>query len=540
MRLKLLVHSLGVISVLGLSACAKYDFSPADPVGTTLSENPGDNTPVIPMPTPAPSPTPNNPPVVIKDPTILLINSTQMKLGSSSASFDQDVLSENRTVVSFQVTSSSGGYVNDLTSSSLTLKENGITVPTFSMTSNPSEYRQTVDIAFLFDITCSMKPTIASAKTRVIDFINTSRAAGYHTRMCLSTFGDYTVRKCDRFYDNDPSNPSTVSEVNELISEVNKLAAGCGSADPGGADLDENPMRAIIDAEAAPWATGSQRFGILITDAGFLYSPGNSGAMGSVAPKYTDVLASLKRSQMNIFGAVPSLGGYNKNFGTSQGVIPASNGEYFPYSSLVSGAITLNTILNRIISRVQTTYALEYVADDVIGLNPTLPLTQRTLTVTLKDGSVGTVKIVGTTSNLPTGRADYKKVFKLSDKTVDPTSLSVHVNGVAVNSGFALSGGTLTFASAPAKGAKIEVDYAYAAIVDALQTSPVLLAGTEDTSALAVFLNGVKATSSQVTFEKNLEGHLLAVLNSAVFSEADPYQIRAHGGLTVEVYRIEQ
>jgi len=523
MRLKSVVYSVGVIFLLGLTACsnAKYDFNAIEVEGGKLTDDL------------------DNPPIDIEQPELIEIQAAQMKLGSSQASFDQESLSTNRTVVTFQALTSGGDYINNLTSTSVTLKENGVSVPGFTMTSNPQESRQTIDIAFLIDVTCSMSPTIASAKTRVIDFIRSSRAAGYHTRMCLSTFGDYTVRPCDRFYDNDPSKPETETQVDELISEVNGLAAGCGAADPGGRDLDENPMQAVIDVESAPWAEGSQRFGILITDAGFLYGPSNPGSLGANAPLYSNVLSSLRRSQVNLFAATPSRAGYERNFGTEPGIIAASNGEHFPYSDLVSGATNLNTILNRIMLRVQTTYALEFVADDVPGLNPTLPLNQRSFEVELVGGTTETVRITGSTSNLPTGRADYKKKFKLSDKDINMSSLVVKINGVALTSGFSVINGEIVFLQAPIRGAKIEVEYAYASLIDSLQTKPVVLPAGEDLNRIAVFLNGVKVTGTFVRFEKNLEGQWMLLLNPASLAENDPFKIRETGSLEVKVYRVK-
>lgn len=521
MCLKLGVKCLSVVLFLGLAACAKYDFAPVEAEGNKLTDEPGE-------------------PVVVIPPELVQIQAAQMKLGSSQASFTQDSLDTNRTTVTFQAVNANGEYLNNLRSNEIVLKENGVTVPSFNMTSNPQESRRTVDIAFLIDVTCSMNPTIASAKTRVISFINASRAAGYHTRMCLSTFGDYTVRKCDRFYDNDPSKPETQAQVDELISEINGLAAGCGAADPGGRDLDENPLQAVMDVEHAPWAQGAQRFGILLTDAGFLYGPQNPGSLGSNAPVYANVLASLARSQVNLFAATPSRAGYERSFSGMAGIIPASNGEHFPYMDLVNGNITLNTILNRIMLRVQTTYALEYVADDVPGLNPTLPLNQRTFTVTLVNGTTETVRITGSTSNLPTGRAEYKKKWKLSDKDIDLSSLVVKINGSRVTSGFSIVNGELVFTNAPARGARIEVSFAYASLIDSLQTSPVVLGADEDLNKIAVFLNARKVTGTYVRFEKNLEGQWMLLLNPAALTENDPFGIRANGGiLDIKVYRVQ-
>lgn len=523
MRLKMLVRSVGLILTMGLAACAKMEFTPVDLTETKLSDDSEDL----------------NPPVVIMDPNMVQLQSVTMKLGVSQASFVQENLDSNRTVVNFQVVNQNGEFVNNLTQNSIALSENGIPVRGFTMTSNPQESRRTVDIAFLIDVTCSMNPTIASAKARVVNFIRSSREAGYHTRMCLSTFGDYTVRRCDRFFDNDPSKPETSAQVDELINEVNRLTAGCGINDPGGSDLAENPLQAILDVEQAPWAEGSQRFGILITDAGFLHNSGNPGALGANAPSYNNVISSLRRSQVNLFAATPSMPGYNLNFGRELGLIAASNGEHFPYANLVNGSTNLNTILNRILLRVQTTYALEYVADETPGLDAALPLNQRTFVVTLVDGTTETVRVVGSTSSLPAGRAEYKKKFKLSDKEIDQQSLVLKVDGQVVSSGYRISNGEVVFDQAPRRGTRIDVEYNYLSLSDSLQTVPLVLPENEDLNRIAVFFNNIKVTGVYVRFEKNLEERWMLLLNTAALSEKDPFNIRKNGQLEVKVYRAQ-
>lgn len=459
------------------------------------------------------------------------------KLSDSQLDFQQDSLDENRTTLTFQVLKPDGTYVTDLQASDFVVTENKVPVTQFQFSSNSQSIVQTVDIVLAVDVTGSMASTIESAKTRLINFVKTSRDRGYHTRLCLLTFGDYVVQNCNKFYDNDPSDPTTLVQVTELISEITKLKALQGSQDPGGHDWNENPMRALIDASKAPWATNSQRFVILMTDDGFLYSPGNSGEVGSLAPLYPDVLAAIASSQMRIFAATPSLAGYNSAFKGQPGIVEASQGEWFRFSDLISGQITLDTILNRILVNAKTTYSVEYVADTNSQLDPSLPLSKRKIEVTLRPGLVGTVVAQTLQSNLPDGRPSYRKDWKLTDKKIKKKSLHVKINGIEIFSGFKVEDGDLIFDIPAIKGAKITVSFEYEDIKDGLIFTPVILSANEDLNRIIVTLNGVEATPADLVFEKSLEGNWSLSPSDRVFEAQDPYQILAHKGLEFKVSR---
>lgn len=458
--------------------------------------------------------------------------------GAPMTSYNQINNTRNQTIINFQAIDSNGNFINSLSPNEVILTENGVEIPNFQLSNNARQVKPTTDIVFLVDITCSMTPTINSAKSAVINFIRSSRANGYHTRMCLSTFGDYTVQKCTKFYDNDPSKASTMTQVNELISEVTRLSAGCGNQDPGGQDLPENPLRAIMDAESAPYAPGSQRFGILLTDADFLYAPGNPGSLGAAAPVYADTLASLARSQLNLFVAAPSNPGYDRMFGSLPGIVSASNGEFFPYQDLVSGRTTFAAILNRITLRIQTTYTIQYVVDEIPGLDATLPLSSRNIQIRYRQSNTGaTIRMIGVESSMPNGQQALLKKFKISDRLIVPGSVVVSINGVRVMAGYTISGTDLDFNIAPASGAKIEISYSYQKLKDSVAVEPIIVDGREDINAITIFLNSIKATNADLRFERNLEGHWQVTLNDSVLSEDDRFQIRAKGLLRVRVFR---
>lgn len=460
------------------------------------------------------------------------------KMDVSHVEFEQPTLESNETQLVFQALLSNGNHVSDLKQSDVEVLENGRAVPGIQLKANSQKIEQTVDIVFAVDITGSMQPTIESAKMRLINFVNKSRASGHHTRMCLVTFGDYTVKKCDRFYDNDPKDPKTEVQVRELISEISKLRALVGINDPGGSDLNENPMRALIDAAESPWAEKSQRFVILVTDDGFLYSPGNQGSVGNLAPRYPEVLNAIQRSQMKVFAATPQRAGYNLPFQGSPSIVEASLGEWFNFASLINGTITLDTILDRIIERVQTNYVVQYKIEESMGFDPTVPLTNRKIEVKLKDGRVATVIVQSIQSNLPNGRETYKKKFKIgSSKKIHRDSIKVYVDGNRQAEFEVSEDGDLELPRPPKAKSKIEAYFTYSDLKDAVNLEAIVIRDPEVKSAadLSVILNGKLASPQDIEVIETLEGYLSIRLNDSVLENIDRYGVRANGGLEVKV-----
>lgn len=457
----------------------------------------------------------------------------------SSVSYTQANLEENKTTITFQVQNPLGQFDSPLKESDLKLVENNKEVEKFVLTKNSTTTAQTVDILFAIDVTGSMAPTIEAAKTRIINFINHSREMGYHTRMCLSTFGDFTITKCTRFYDNDPNDPATQTQVAELISEITKLKALTGQNDPGGTDLDENPMRALIDAASAPWISDSQRFTILVTDAGFLYSPGNSGAVGKLAPEYKEVMTALEQSKMKIFAATPSLAGYNKKFGKYEGIVTLSQGEWFKYADLVNGTITMNTILNKILTSVNTTFFLNYTLNSQSPQDPSLPLSQRQISLQLKDPALGTLLPPTITSNLPNGREKDQTDYKVSDKKIKADSLQVWVDNVLLESGYSYKeNGELHFENVQKGDAKIRIQYEYADLKDSVALQPVVIIVSKKTKTqrLVLSINGIEMSSDHYEMISTDDGKVSVNFKTdIIFSEQDPYEIDLNRGMEVQV-----
>jgi len=453
----------------------------------------------------------------------------------SSVTLTQESLEQNRSTLSFQVKKADGSYVQDLSPSELVLSENKNTVHKYNLTKNSFQFAQTADIVFVVDVTGSMSPTIEAAKIRLINFIKNSRQMGYHSRMCLVTFGDYTIKKCQKFYDNDPSNPATQSQVDELISEITQLKALTGAQDPGGRDLDENPMRALIDASESPWQSLTQRFAILVTDAGFLYSPGNEGDVGKLAPQYSEVKTALQKSQMKVFAATQSLAGYNKKFRKEEGIVNLSGGEWFNFADLVSGKITLDTILNRIIFDLNTTFVAEYVVEEQPNLDATLPLKDRAPQVELKNPVLGAVISVQLKSNLPDGRKAYPKEFKIADKKIKKNSVRVYVNSVEQKNFTISDDGRLVLKEAPAALSEIKIDYQYEDLNDTVIQQPLVIPAAVPNDSVELILNGIRALESDYSIKAADSNYKTIQLSERVFSAADPYKISEKDGLKIKV-----
>jgi von Willebrand factor type A domain len=458
------------------------------------------------------------------------------KSASSEVQYIQSNSEENQTKLTFQI-ENAVGLLQDLLKTEIRITENGLPVTDFALNKNSVTNVTTADIVFAVDVTGSMAPTIEAAKQKLIAFVKNTRAQGYHTRMCLSTFGDYTIKKCTRFYDNDPKVASTEVEVAELISEITKLKSLKGPSDPGGKDLDENPMRAVIDAAGAPWGSDSQRFLILVTDAGFLYSPNNQGAMGTTAPYYKEVTAAITQSQMKIFAVTPTLAGYDKPFGNpaAPGIVAQSQGEWYKYADLVSGKITLNTVLNKILSSINTTFSVDYVLTSQSALDPAKPLAQRNIVLEVLNSSLGTVKGLLITSNLPNGRVPDQRRFVIADKKIKANRLLVYVNGLLQNGGYTLiDGKQIEFVKAQKANAKIRIVYQYESVKDSISLTPIHLSVGEDKVGLLKFtINGIPVDEKYyetIGIDMNTSS---VVLTDDVFGSADPFKISATGEMTI-------
>jgi hypothetical protein len=462
------------------------------------------------------------------------------------AIFQQEDLERNVTTVQFQVLDPQGRVITDFDpKSDLELREDGQLISDFDAKSESQVNQQVADIIFAVDVTGSMTPTIESAKRSLINFIRDTRGKGYKTRMCTMTFGDYTVKHCQRFYLNDPAKPESEIEVELLIKEIQELKALKGiGLDPGGSDLNENPMRALIDAAKSPWGQGHSRFVILVTDDGFLYSPGNEGSVGSLAPRMSEVHQAIEQSGMKVFAVTPDLPGYNRPFRvrennrwvTYDSIVTKSQGEFFLFSDWVSGRINLDTVLNRILRNILTTYHVSFVVDDYEELKPNLPLSQRR--IQLKSRKSGyEIRVGSIQSNLPEGRKEYQREWVLSDHEIDPERLEVWLNGQKVQQGFKLLWNRLVWDRPPRSKSEIRVRYQHKELARDMVLEewelPVPLRANE----LVLELNGERCDERCASVRYSGEGRVLVSLYPHVLHE-EQYKLSTNRELRLRVYRL--
>lgn len=489
------------------------------------------------------------------------------KFSYSENTAEQPRYDVNEISVWFQATGKDGLSVNNLSAPDLRVSENNSPITKFKLDSKEDKFNEVAEIVLLVDITGTMTEWIESAKARLKEFVRNSHQRGFRTRMCISTFGDYTVKPCDRFFEISKDNPA---QVREFLNELSKLAAFKGKGrDPGYPDLDENPMGALIDASKAPWGT-AQRFVILVTDWGFLYSPDNQGTIGDKAPTMKAVREAIDSTNMKVFavtrtqhdyqpkrGQLPSKNcedipdrpgwkhcvwdGYNTPFQGEKSIIAskdgndANGGEWFDFDKFRTREITLDDVLNRIMIRVNTTYKLTYVVEDN-GLDPSLPVNQRKVNIEITGGRGETKIHPDVQSSMPNGRPQYQKVFKVSDSNVQQGKIKVFVDGQELNPAeYTVNKGEVHLKSVPKPGAKLRFVFYYEDVAKNFRIEPLLFAGRLHARNTKVTLNGKPARAEDLVFTPDLEGNTSLTLGANVLSANDPYDIRKNEGLKIRV-----
>jgi hypothetical protein len=213
-----------------------------------------------------------------------------------------------------------------------------------------------------------------------------------------------------------------------------------------------------------------------------------------------------------------------------------SNGEHFLFADLIAGRITLDTVLERIISNILTTYYVNYIADNIPGLQPHLPITQRQIEVQVVGRPDLRVTIMTKSSNLPNGRAEYQKDWVISTREFKHENLKVTVNGTELRSGFDIEGDKIRFHRAPPARAKIEIEYEYLNLKDSLGMQPIVLPKGTDLNSISIFINAIKAKKGDVTFLKTLEGDWSVNLSDKSL-EQDTFKIREINGASIQIFK---
>ncbi|MFN7453191.1 MAG: vWA domain-containing protein [Pseudobdellovibrionaceae bacterium] len=448
--------------------------------------------------------------------------------------FEQDLLTENKTSLILQVLDSRGFSVPGLKAQDFKLTENSVDVSKFQVSSSSVNLGQRADIVFVFDHTSSMEGSINDAKNKVKEFVEKLRAKNIQALLCLVTFKDKTTKKCDRIVEDNPRTP-TNENLDAFLDELTRLEAS------GGGDMDENQLRALIDAASVtPWRANSQRISILVTDAGFHYTPGNEGDAKKDAPRYEEAVVAIRKAQMSVFAVAPDEPGYNSNFQSFPALTQIMGGGYFKYRDLLRGRITMESIFSSIVDQISTQYQIEYISEENPGLDPELPLKDRQIFVTAGNAAF-TVKKISQLSNFPDGRIEGKKKFRLSKEPRRKLGrIFVKVNGVPLTTGFRVERDELVFQKAPPSKSRIELLYDPEDLRDSFQLSSLVLPADLELNTLRVAFNDVTVGFAELRLSRDSEGRLILDPGSIVFSLEDPYRLFERKGLKIQVFGLRR
>jgi hypothetical protein len=444
--------------------------------------------------------------------------------------FRQDQTETSRTSIFFKVEDSDSNPVFGLQAQDFVVTENSEDVRVFRLGSNQISLGQRADIVFVVDHTASMGSTIEETKRRVGDFVANLRQRGSDVRLCLVSFRDRTTKKCEVFVEDNPATAQN-ENLESFLRDMNALRTG-----GGGGTLDEGQLKALMDAALSPWRGNSQRAAILLTDAGFLYSPNNQGAIGRDAPEYQSFLNVVRPSQMSIFAVTPSKAGYNSPFQRLPAMTSFNGGAWFNYAEMVAGRISLASILDQIAERIGVQYVVEYESSQNPNLNPNLPLSARRIAISLKVSSRNRVQIQQVSSNFPQGRPQGKSRFRLSREARTQTGeRQVLLNQRPISQGFRLEKRELVFDQPPESNAEILVRYTPENLRDAFSIQTMILPKDLEVSSLSVKLNSQRVPLENLGLSRNSNGDFVFDPSSIVFKEGDPFELVRRRELRIEI-----
>lgn len=444
--------------------------------------------------------------------------------------FRQDQSEVSRTTVFFKVEDADSNPVFALQAQDFVVQENSEDVHVFRLGSNQISLGQRADIVFVVDHTASMGSTIDETKRRVGDFVSSLRQKGSDVRLCLVSFRDQTTKRCEFFVEDNPQTTQN-ENLEAFLRDMNALRTG-----GGGGTIDEGQLQALMDAARSPWRGNSQRAAILLTDAAFLYSPENQGRLGDEAPEYQEFLNIVRPSQMSVFAVTPSKRGYNSGFKGLPSMTSFNGGAWFDYEKMVEGRLSLASILDQIADRLGVQYVMEYTSDQNSNLNPSLPLSDRQISIALKVTSRHRIQVQQISSNFPQGRPQSRTRFRLSKEARTQTgSRQVLINQQPISRGFRLERREIVFDQAPSSNAEILVRYTPENLREAFEIQQVVLPHNLEIRSLSVTMNTKPVSFENLGISRNSNGDLVFDPTVLVFKEGDPFELALRRELRIEI-----
>lgn len=442
----------------------------------------------------------------------------------------QDVYPQNKITAQFQVLDANNLTINGLGKDRFVVTENGLNVSNFNLSQQNVGIQKDADIVFVLDVTTSMTPYIDKVKQRVRSFVDALAKSNIRSRLCMVQMTDNVEKVCDKWVEDNPATGN-----NENFDDFMKKLKAISVHD-GGSQVDEGQLAAFEAASQTPWHNGAQRVAILISDAGFHYSPGNADE-GNYVPTYPHTLDMIRAAGMQTFIISIFKPGYDRDFGSLPSMTKATGGAFYNISDVLTGKTDMAEIFNNIAGNLLTTYTLDYSVDDNSNLDATLPFAQRNIRIFVDPTVKGTVKMSSIGSSLPNGHAALPNKFDVSTKEMWLKSVKIKVNGNLVTSGVSFNSHSVLFDKAPAQGSLLDVGYYHSTLRDDLMFNPVVFKSTNniELKQLEVKANGVVLKNFQ--FEATLldAKTLRLELKDTVFdADSDPFEIVKRGFLVLD------
>ena len=459
-------------------------------------------------------------------------------------SFYQTVNERNKTTLFFQAFNNYDLNIRDLEKENLHLSENHIEVKNYTLSSERERLDHKLEVVFVIDTAYSMEKYIDIIKNNITHFVRGLREDEIHADLCLVTFRDSVEKICSNFY---PDNPLTPQNENALkfLNDISGLKLHKGYN-----EYRENILGGLLAAaEHTPWNPGNQRMIILATDAFFWEpEPHNSRPEGKVAaaPDYPTVLDALTENNIQVFALAQDYRGFSRKNFRFPSLVEATSGRWFNIKTLEER--TIGPIFNHIRDQFNIFYKIEYFVEDQEGLNPSLPLEDRQIDLTINEmwhpifSYEGVdIQIAGIYSSTPEGAAKLQSSWPLSKVDINKKSLVVTVNGVdkKIDQDFFMEDGKIIFVESPSSGSEISIKYELGELINNIQKHPLILDQKHQPSheVLNFFLqlNGKEADHSYFEIESANDGSLSLHLKDQVFSDEDPFDIRQLDGLSISL-----
>ena len=452
--------------------------------------------------------------------------------------FFQSTYNRNRTTLFFQAFDAHLN-IRDLQKDDIVLSENGIEIENYTLSSTErSRLNKDLEIVFVVDVGASMDDNGENVKENITYFVNRLQEAQMRTKFCLLKFTDLVQEgQCNIFFPDNPKTPENENTV-KFLGDVSRLRFEEKSA-----LHKQNALGGLLEASSkTPWNSNSQRMVILITNAMFWVAiESETEVDAKTAPDYEVVFDSLQQNEIQVFSLTQNYSGFSGSYSGHPPLTEASlGGQWFDIKNLSHQ--DMDSIFNQVEEQINISYKIEYFVEDQEGLNASLPLDEREVTLTAYNPEEINIRRRGVYSNIPEGSEQLQSYWPLNERDVNENQTFVTVDGQPVD--FSIENGEIVFSNPPPSGSEIFVQYEAGSLRDNIREHTLSLPtdpkhqGSSDIQIDSASLRLNDITVPDQGFEiifSDLENIQLR-LTENIFDNTDPYGIRGSGELKISLW----